>query len=441
MKKTKLFSALLLVLTMAGMVFAQSGLSPDSMTLEIASYDSQIESIAKKEDVIQQEIANYVETYKTTQMAQRQKKLDDYLRKGYLSDSDYKAEVKKLKSQIESESKEKYSEKVAEYQEELDELGSQKKTLQDERNRVEQTLLRQTFVIRSNQVNNSNYDARSKSINVVVTIPEFNNEIVTVKYQLNYPGANALEYAEKAAAEKQKTYVADVSYRIKKADSKGVYIVYITGVALKTSRGEEVTAEDDLNQESKMFKAGKLGVSDKKSSVSKTTKVASVEPSKGGNQDAFLQIKQLLDHNKIFDVQDQVMVLSPNCSISQRETLYTNYKKSGVGPFFLNLLPGGIGSFVQGDVVQGIIITAIEAGSVLLMLCDLGPDSSGLLMSIGALTYLGGTVYGCISPWVYSSKWNKALNFALNPSTASFSVLPLIDPVNNQYGIVGHLSL
>ncbi len=440
MKKTKFLMALALALSLSGFASAQSGLSPDSMTLEIASYDSQIESISKKEDVIQQEINNYVETYRTTQMTQRQKKLDDYYKKGYLSETDWKAEVKKLKSQIDAEAKDKYSEKVEEYSSELDDLGGQKKTLQDERNRLEQQLLRQTFTIRSNQVDNSNYDAKSKTINVVVTIPELGNDIVTVRYALNYPGASAMEYADKAAEERQKTYVADVYYRIKKAEAKGNYMVYITGVSVKTSRGEEVTSVTNLNQESKMFKAGKLGISDKKSSVTKTTKVAAVDPNPSGNQDAFLQIKQLLDHNKIFDVQDQVMALSPSLTLSQKETLYENYKKNGVGPFFLNLIPCGVGSWVQGDIVSGIVITAVEAGSLIFMIST---STSGAynMTPVGGIIYAGAAVYALISPWVYSHKWNKALNFALNSNTASLTVIPLIDPLQNEYGIAARLSI
>jgi hypothetical protein len=407
------------------------------MTMEIASYDSQIESLSKKEDVIQQEINNYVETFKTTQMSQRQKRIDEYYRNGFLTDSEYKVEVKKLKSQVDSEAKEKYSEKVEEYSSELDELGGQKKSLQDERNRIEQQLLRQTFVIRSNQVNNSNYDSKSKTINIIVTIPEFGNDIVTVRYALNYPGMSALEYAEKAAEERQKTYVADVSYRIKKAEAKGVYMVYITGVSIKTSRGEEVTSVDNLNQESKSFKAGKLGVSDKKTTVVKT-RLASTAPT-GENQDAFMQIKQLLDHNKIFDVQDRVMELSPALSFSQVETLYSNYKKGGVGPFFLNLLPAGIGSFVQGDVLSGVIQTAVEAASFVVMIIGVANESTEMVL-VGGVPYIASSIYGMVSPWVYSSKWNKALRSALNPNSVSFTVAPVIDPIHNQYGLMARIS-
>ena len=172
----------------------------------------------------------------------------------------------------------------------------------------------------------------------------------------------------------------------------------------------------------------------------------------GGNQDAFFQIKFLLDNNKIFDCQDEVAALSPSLDVSQKVGLFESYKKNGVGPFFLNFIPFGVGSWVQGDIVSGVVISSVELISIAMIVVGTiyeampeesrPPHAVGLWSSvIGRITLGGAAIYALISPWVYSSKWNKALNFALNSNTASLTVIPLIDPLQNEYGIAARLSI
>ena len=435
----KLFVSMTIAVACMVAAAAQSGISPDSLTLEIASYDSQIEALGRKESAIQQEIENDVQTFRTTELNQRQKTLDEYRRQGFLEESDYQSELATLRTQVEAAAKERQSQKIEAHAAELDSIGAEKKALQDERNRIEQELLRANFVIRSTQVRHDQYDSKAKVFTVVVTVPQFGNDTVTVRSELQLPGGgSSLVYAQAAQEEMQKTYVADVFYRIKKADVKGSYSVYITGVDVATAQGEAVTSVRNLNQTSKTFKAGKLGVSEKSGGTVPAKKVAAA-PAPEGDADAFRQVVFYLD-NGLFKNKNQILALSSALSFSQKASLYEEYEKSGVQGFFLNVIPFGVGSWVQKDWVPAGIITGLDALSAILMITGIATGDEEVSASIGLLLYAGTTVFALIRPWVYANKYNETLSMSLGTKSAAVNVLPLVNPLEKEYGFIARLN-
>lgn len=421
--------------------------SPDSLTTDIASLNSQIEALEKRKTIINNDIDNYVSSYKTTELNRRRQDIDSAKRDGFLSESAYNRQIKKLQDTIEAEAKEKYSEKSNEYQSELDGIDSQKKELEDDRNGKERVLLNQTFKLRSSLVSLGTFDTSAKTFPVTVTIKEFASDTITVHYKLQLPGAgDDWEYVQKAREAKQKSYVADVFYRIKKSDIKDSYTVFITGVDVLTSSNETVTSDRTLNKESKTFKAGRLGVSEKSASsttavATKSNSSADVSLANASDDDVYRQIVFLLDQG-LFKNKDQILTLSPALTFSQKNTLYATYEKSGAVPFLLNFLPCAVGSWVQKDFVSAGIITGIDALALIFILADFSDEESdGTLSETGLIMYLGATAFALIRPWFYANKYNNTLSFSLNRGTVSLTVLPIIEPTQNRYGIAAHITL
>lgn len=71
--------------------------------------------------------------------------------------------------------------------------------------------------------------------------------------------------------------------------------------------------------------------------------------------------------------------LSPQLTDFERIDLYNTYKKSAVGPVLLNVFVGfGVGSYVSGDKLGGIIGTSLDTLSILVTLGSIGVYTSKL---------------------------------------------------------------
>lgn len=174
----------------------------------------------------------------------------------------------------------------------------------------------------------------------------------------------------------------------------------------------------------------------------------------------------------------RVYELSENLTNEQKMYLYNKYDKSGVGPFFLNFFLGfGIGSFVQGNTKAGVsqlILNvsgcALEIVGAVLAINSRGEENTweywggGLFLpaskptfnagqfvagyacvAAGAGLNLGSGISGCITPWTYAAGYNKDLKRALriNESpwmTVTPQLSPIIDPVNQNYGLVAKIN-
>jgi hypothetical protein len=93
--------------------------------------------------------------------------------------------------------------------------------------------------------------------------------------------------------------------------------------------------------------------------------------------------------------------------------------------FFVNLFPGfGIGSYIQGDLVGGIIGTVGESigagvlagGIIIAGGFDISSGGPGPIMTIaGGALFIGTKIFSLIKPFTYSNKLNFGMAPALSP--------------------------
>ena len=89
---------------------------------------------------------------------------------------------------------------------------------------------------------------------------------------------------------------------------------------------------------------------------------------------------------------------------------YEVQKKTPGVPFLLNfLLPFGVGSFVQGDTVGGIVVAGGQVAGGALMLADNISDGLGTMFWIGVGVSAGVTIAGWIMPFTHAAAFNDQL--------------------------------
>ena len=185
---------------------------------------------------------------------------------------------------------------------------------------------------------------------------------------------------------------------------------------------------------------------------------------------------------KTISGKQQVYELSEGLTSEQKGWLYDKNEKSGVGPFFLNFFLGfGIGSFVQGDTNGGSSQLCLSLGGLGLDIIGLSLWSSAFytettwkrmttaysytyypytekkfdsgkfgagctLIAIGGILNTVSAIIGYIRPWTYASNYNKDLKRALRYNQSPWMTVkpqfaPIIDPINNNYGLVAKINL
>ncbi|MDR2554521.1 MAG: hypothetical protein LBC64_03740 [Fibromonadaceae bacterium] len=137
-------------------------------------------------------------------------------------------------------------------------------------------------------------------------------------------------------------------------------------------------------------------------------------------------------------------------SYMDRTDLYNENKKSNLGYFALNVVPGfGFGSYIQGDIRSGIIFSIADIigwglGMWAYQLYNESKstddpyygysDGFNLVYSyyfgfFSAITLVGNRVFGWMITSNYAKKYNKSLDVALNSNNnVSYSIDPLIVP-------------
>lgn len=145
------------------------------------------------------------------------------------------------------------------------------------------------------------------------------------------------------------------------------------------------------------------------------------------------------------DTQWRISVMSnmaTRLDLNDRKIMYQRYKKDALGPFFLNLLPFGIGSFVQGDSFSGtIIVIADITGGFMLFSGWIGNNNINYSQNPALFNLCNGLLvfsfpvfglillYECIAPWVHAGSYNDMLERALllkDAPQASVPVLPMV---------------
>jgi len=108
-------------------------------------------------------------------------------------------------------------------------------------------------------------------------------------------------------------------------------------------------------------------------------------------------------------------VFSFNLDPFYRDALYRKHSKGIAGAISLNIITGGMGSIIQGDMVGGLILQSVMLLSyttAIFSMTGLIPGNTGYLIAEigGGIGFAG----GILLPIFYASSWNKQLARALN---------------------------
>ncbi|MBR1722372.1 MAG: SHOCT domain-containing protein [Treponema sp.] len=202
---------------------------------------------------------------------------------------------------------------------------------------------------------------------------------------------------------------------------------------------QESSSADELLKWKQLYDSGVISEEEYNAQKEKVMngKITSYSDKEESNQEIFMTVDSLLDDDWEKN-KEQVRKLSQQLSYSEKMKLYEEYERGAGGYFALNLLIGfGIGSFAQGNASMGLFQLGLEATGIGLMLK--AEDSNSLIL--GSAIYLGAYIVGLINPWVYSHRHNETLREELNLNQSNFSIAPIINPMDEQYGLLAKISL
>ncbi|MBQ7158333.1 MAG: P13 family porin [Treponema sp.] len=208
--------------------------------------------------------------------------------------------------------------------------------------------------------------------------------------------------------------------------------------------------EAEFQAKKKEILEGKVPASAQAAANQSTAGTASYQsPYAPGSQELYAQIDSLIDDD-LEDNKIQIASLAQGLTPIQRDMLFNKYEKSAGLPFVLNFLLGfGIGSFVQGDGGGGAFQCAFEGGGILLVVIGAATITSDSKKNTPSYTCIGlgvgcvtaAAIYGLIRPWGFASNFNNMLRGTLQGNPMAVNFAPIIDPVNNNYGLAAKISL
>ena len=187
-----------------------------------------------------------------------------------------------------------------------------------------------------------------------------------------------------------------------------------------------------------------------------TVQAVAAKPASDVNDIAVEYVDYLFaDGFKKTENQQKIADLAPLLTAEQRQAYYDENNQFGLRPFLLNLLIGfGVGSFSQGDtkigalqLVGDLVGDGLLIGGIIGMIGAANDDdvdeaaSSAAIASvvcvIGGLITTAVAIPACIRPWFYAKTYNEKLEKALrlDEQNASVSLLPVIEPVRDRYGL------
>jgi hypothetical protein len=162
------------------------------------------------------------------------------------------------------------------------------------------------------------------------------------------------------------------------------------------------------------------------------------------DENNFLEIHGLLKNglDKNYElIAEKASLLSP----AEKLFLLDVHEKSMGIPFAVNFLAGfGIGSYMQGDNIGGTVqlsgqllgLAGILAAAFMTEYDEDGyyekmTDEGTVVAITGTALFYIARLYGCISPFVYGTVYNKKLKNALQYYSVSYNIVPSIDENGN----------
>lgn len=173
---------------------------------------------------------------------------------------------------------------------------------------------------------------------------------------------------------------------------------------------------------------------------------------------------------------DTIANLTSSFSMGQKEALFNDYAKSKGKAIGLNWVGFGIGSFTQGDSLGGALGVTFDilgygsmmvgtgflaVGIVILPWVAVGESLGGGsgsgegskefeniintgigLFFTGCVIWLGNRIFGTIRPIAFQKKYNSSLKSALGLDgiVDDISFVPVVDPINSQFGLLTHIT-
>jgi hypothetical protein len=127
-----------------------------------------------------------------------------------------------------------------------------------------------------------------------------------------------------------------------------------------------------------------------------------------------------------FKYKEGIQKEASQLSSDDKKVLYDQYRKEALKHVLLNTAPiFGIGSYTQGDIASGVIVSICDALGWVAFLSSEGKDAELAI----ALTSFGiGRIIGWMLPPLYQSQYNKELRKSLNYYDFAYSIDPLIVP-------------
>ena len=177
---------------------------------------------------------------------------------------------------------------------------------------------------------------------------------------------------------------------------------------------------------------------------------------------------------KPWDNGDTISSLTAGYSLGKKNALYNEFEKSKGKAIGLNWVGFGIGSFTQGDglggglgvafdilsygslsIGTGFFVVGLIASIPVAIGEGLGGGSGegveaveGLLntgiglFAVGSLIWLGNRIFGTIRPITFQKKYNSSLKSALGLDDVvdDISLIPIVNPVESQYGLLARVT-
>jgi len=148
---------------------------------------------------------------------------------------------------------------------------------------------------------------------------------------------------------------------------------------------------------------------------------------------------KLLINDGLYKNEDLIKKQSLNLSETQKYNIYSSNQKNAMAPFLLNMLVGfGVGSYVQGDIIPGVICSVgdLLGGFFTLAFWTNGTFNFTTAMNEGVsfvptllatTVYLGSRIFECIRPFHYVDSYNKKLKESLGLEDIIFSLSPVMN--------------
>lgn len=383
----------------------------------------------------------------------------------------YQQDINKIKAQSQEpwESKEEYNKRInsevstVEKKRDIEISGveksvsinydSQIKQIEIQLDKLKKDLQNTTFVLNGDsvQVLVGSFNREAKPKNWPVSIKSLDKKI-SYTYNGQYTVNDAdvkTEYTIIEDIRTQNAFAGEITYKITEAAAKNTYNIFIVNVRLYNDNTGITILNEGINKN-----IGTMDITNRAvgtSSSTKSTKTAVKEKTTSKNVveskavasssgTTFDEVNKLIKKN-LFKNQGKIIDLSKSLSESEKQILYDDYEKGKWGPACLNLLPFAIGSFKQKDMVNAWIITSLDALSIYLIINDFGdPESDGTGGTFGICAFMLTRIYAVVHPFFYANKYNKTLSACLDVNGTEISFVPLINPINNQYGVALSMS-